>query len=114
MNLLNMMVTTATTSATPDPAAIDPTMNLMMLGFFAVAAVAMWFFLIRPQKKREKEMKAQIDKMVVGDSVVTIGGVVGTIANIREDEVTLTTSVAHSMITFKKSAISTVVPRQQS
>lgn len=114
MNLLNMMLTTATNSTTPEVTAMDPTMNLMYMGFLVVGAFALWFFMIRPQKKREKEMKAQIDKSAVGDSVVTIGGVVGTIANIQDDEITITTSVAHTMVTFKKSAISTVIPRQQS
>lgn len=112
MNILNSVLMTATPATTTDPTAIDPSMNLIMLGIFAVFAVGMWFFMIRPQKKREKELKAQLSKMVVGDNVLTIGGVVGKIANIQEDEVTLTTSVAHTMITFKKSAISTIIPRQ--
>lgn len=74
---------------------------------------ALYFFMIRPQRKRDKELKAQVEKMAVGDTIVTIGGVVGTIANIQDDNVTIATSVAHTMITFKKSAVNTVVPRQQ-
>lgn len=68
----------------------------------------MWLLLIRPQKKKEKQLREQINKMVVGDTVVTIGGVVGKIVNIKDDEVTISTSVANTLMTFKKSAINTI------
>lgn len=69
----------------------------------------MYLFLIRPQKKKEKKLRDQISAMIVGDSIVTIGGVVGRIVNLKDDEVTISTSVANTLITFKKSAINTVV-----
>ena len=69
----------------------------------------MYLFLIRPQKKKEKKLRDQISAMVVGDAVVTIGGVVGRIVNLKDDEVTISTSVANTLITFKKSSINTIV-----
>lgn len=69
----------------------------------------MYLFLIRPQKKKEKKLRDQISAMIVGDNIVTIGGVVGRIVNLKDDEVTISTSVANTLITFKKSAINTVV-----
>ena len=39
--------------------------------------VVLYFIMIRPQRKKEKELKAQIDAMRVGDKVVTIGGICG-------------------------------------
>ncbi|NLO35427.1 MAG: preprotein translocase subunit YajC [Clostridiaceae bacterium] len=69
----------------------------------------MYLLLIRPQKKKEKKLREQINAMVVGDSVVTIGGIVGRIVNLKDDEVTISTSVANTLITFKKSSINTVV-----
>ena len=85
-----------------------------MLPILAMVLIigVMYFVTIRPQRKRDKDLKAQISKMAVGDSVVTIGGIVGTIANIKDDEVTITTSVAHTMMTFKKSSISTIKKRE--
>lgn len=68
----------------------------------------MWLLMIRPQKKKEKALRELVNSMAVGDHVLTIGGVVGRIVNIREDEVTISTSVANTLITFKKSAISSV------
>ncbi|MDD2374440.1 MAG: preprotein translocase subunit YajC [Eubacteriales bacterium] len=69
----------------------------------------MYFLLIRPQRKKEKKLREQINAMVVGDNVVTIGGVAGRVVNIKDDEVTISTSVANTLVTFKKSAVNTVV-----
>ncbi|HHX19783.1 MAG TPA: preprotein translocase subunit YajC [Clostridiaceae bacterium] len=80
------------------------------LPFILIIGV-MYFFTIRPQKKREKELKAKLEKMKPGDKVMSIGGIVGRIANISGDEVTIYSGVANTMLTFKKSAISTVIPQ---
>ncbi len=80
------------------------------LPFILILGV-MYFFTIRPQRKREKELKAKLEKMKPGDKVMSIGGIVGRIANISGDEVTIYSGVANTMLTFKKSAISTVIPQ---
>ena len=108
--LLSTLLTVTTTAAA---GATDWTSNALMIGLLVVVFGFMYFFTIRPQRKRDKELKAQVAKMAVGDTVVTIGGLVGTIANIQDDNITVTTSVAHTMVTYKKSAISTILPRQQ-
>ena len=69
----------------------------------------MYLLLIRPQKKKEKKLREQIDSMVVGDNVVSIGGIVGRVVNLKDDEVTISTSVKATLITLKKSSINTVV-----
>ncbi len=108
--LLSNLTLTATTAATT-AGGTDMLSSYLMIGFLVLVFVAMYFITIRPQRKRDKELKSQISKMSVGDTVVTIGGVVGVVANIKDDEVTITTSVAHTMITFKKSSINNIVPR---
>jgi len=113
MILSNILLATATTASGSSSGATDWTSSLLMIGGLAVVFAFMYFFTIRPQRKRDKELRAQIDKLSVGDTVVTIGGLIGTVANIQDDNITLTTSVAHTMVTFKKSAVNTVVPRQQ-
>ncbi len=69
----------------------------------------MYLLLIRPQRKKEKKLREQIGAMAVGDKVVTAGGVVGKVVNIKDDEVTVSTSVANTLITFKKASVSTVI-----
>ena len=84
---------------------------LIMVAIFAVFFILWYVIALRPQRKKEKELREKIDKMRVGDQVVTIGGLVGKVANIRDDEVTIMTSAANTLVTFKKSAISTIVSR---
>ena len=87
--------------------------NVYPLALLAVMFGAMYFLMIRPQKKEEKKMREQINAMRIGDSVVTIGGVVGKVMNISDDEITIATSVANTMLTFKKQAISSVVQTEE-
>ncbi len=84
---------------------------LMSLGVMALFFVVFYFFLLRPQRKKEKELKEQIGKMSIGDKIITIGGITGTLANITDDDVTIYSSVANTPITFQKAAIQTIIPR---
>lgn len=75
--------------------------------------VLLYFIMIRPQRKKEKELKAQIDAMKVGDKVVTIGGICGKVARIKDDYVFIETGNIgtpdeKSVIKFERSAIKTV------
>ena len=84
---------------------------LIMVAIFAVFIILWYVIALRPQRKKEKELRAKVDKMRPGDTVITIGGLVGKVANIRDDEVTIMTSAANTLVTFKKNAINTVVSR---
>jgi preprotein translocase subunit YajC len=91
------------------PAGTDLNSILGLIIPLALMFGLMYLLLIRPQRKKEKKLKEQIGAMVVGDTVITIGGVVGRVVNIKDDEVTISTSVANTLVTFKKSAVNTVV-----
>ncbi len=71
-------------------------------------AVAMYFLIFLPQKKRDKKTKEMLDSMQVGNQVVTIGGITGKVVNIKDDEVTIETGVERAKINFKKWAIKEV------
>lgn len=75
----------------------------------ALMFALMYLLLIRPQRKKEKKLREQIGAMAVGDKVVTAGGVVGKVVNLKDDEVTISTSVANTLITFKKASVSNVI-----
>ena len=51
--------------------------------------VVFWFFLIRPQQKQQKARASMLSQLKTGDKVVTIGGIHGTITDIKDDKVTL-------------------------
>jgi preprotein translocase subunit YajC len=76
-------------------------LNVLMI---PLMLVVFYFFMIRPQQKKQKELKKFRENLKAGDKVVTIGGVHGTIL-----EVTGTTVLINSegtKIRFEKSAIS--------
>ena len=75
--------------------------------------VVLYFIMIRPQRKKEKELKAQIDAMRVGDKVVTIGGICGKVTKIKDDYIYLETGNVgtpedRSVLKFERSAIKAV------
>lgn len=53
----------------------------------ALIFVVMWFFMIRPQRKQQKEIQAFRDGLKKGDKVVTIGGIYGIVCEIKENNV---------------------------
>ena len=75
--------------------------------------VLLYFMMIRPQRKREKETKAMIKAMKVGDKVVTIGGICGKVAKIKDEFVfietgNIGTQDEKSVIKMERDAIRTV------
>jgi preprotein translocase subunit YajC len=92
---------------------MDQMGSLYSIGILIVMFVVFYFILIRPQRKRDKELKKEMENLAVGDKVVTIGGLIGFVANIKDDEITISTSAANSLVTYTKSAIQTVVKRDR-
>ncbi|MBQ3586911.1 MAG: preprotein translocase subunit YajC [Synergistaceae bacterium] len=56
-----------------------------MLFPLAIFVLIFYFFIIRPQKKRDKQQKNMIDSIARGDQVITIGGFYGTVREVRDD-----------------------------
>ena len=59
----------------------------LMWVMMALIFVVMWFFMIRPQRKQQKELQNFRDSLKKGDKVVTIGGIYGTICEVKEGTV---------------------------
>ncbi len=71
-----------------------------------VAMVAIFYFLMwRPQKKQEKQTKAMLDSLAVGDEVTTIGGIIGKVVSIKEETVLIETGRDKTRIRFLRTAI---------
>ena len=60
-----------------------------MWAMLALIFVVMWFFMIRPQRKQQKELEKFRQGLKKGDKVVTIGGIYGTIDEVKENERTV-------------------------
>ena len=57
--------------------------------FLVLIVAVFYFFMIRPQSKRQKEIKKQREAMKQGDSVVTSGGIYGKVKDIKETTITI-------------------------
>ena len=70
-----------------------------------------YFLIIRPQKKQQKKVIEMLAGLQIGDKIVTIGGIVGKITRIKDDEVLVETGIGNekSVIKFQKAAISSVL-----
>jgi preprotein translocase subunit YajC len=81
---------------------------LLMVGMFVIV----YFFMIRPQNKKQKEIQKFRNALQVGQEIITIGGIHGTIKSISEEDNTVMLEVATGVkIKMEKSAI---MPREQS
>ena len=83
--------------------------GMLTIGMMVLLFAIMYFFMIRPQDKKQKEIQKFRDALTVGQDVVTIGGIHGTIKNINAEEGTVTLEVATGVkIVFAKEAINPV------
>ena len=82
--------------------------GLMSIGIIVVMFVAMYFFMIRPQKKQEREINNMRDNLQVGDEITTIGGIIGKIVSIKEETLMIETGHDRTKIRILKSAVRNV------
>ncbi len=111
-NLINMAF--EGTSNPPQTQQIDMLGTLYPIIMVVLMVAVFYFLILRPQRKRDKEQKEMLSKLSVGDKITTIGGLVGVIAQIKDDEVTISTSVANTLVTYTKAAIQSVEKRDSS
>ena len=74
-------------------------MLVMMIGVF-------YFMLIRPENKRKKEAEQMRSSVKKGDKITTIGGIVGTVVDVKENSIVIETSADQVRIELAKWALS--------
>lgn len=79
--------------------------NWMSIGFLVLMLVVMYFVMIRPQRKRQKEEAQMRNNLRVGDEITTIGGICGRVLQVKEDSLVIETGADRSKMTIKKWAI---------
>jgi len=85
----------------------DPLVSLILpIGL----VVLFYFFLIRPQSKRQKEQRQMIADLQKGEEIVTSGGILGKITNINDNFITLEIAKDVSL-KIQKSAVQTIMPK---
>lgn len=72
--------------------------------------VVLYFLMIRPQMKRQKEQKSMMDALAKGDEVVTAGGIVGKVTKVTDAYITLEVANGTEMV-FQKASVTTLLPK---
>jgi len=86
-----------------NPAGSATTTILMMVVMLGV----LYFMLIRPENKRKKEQEQMRSELKVGDKVTTIGGITGTVVNVKDDKFVIESGADQVRLEMMKWALST-------
>ncbi|MCL2494340.1 MAG: preprotein translocase subunit YajC [Oscillospiraceae bacterium] len=77
------------------------TMVIMIVGMLGV----MYFTMIRPQRKRQKEEQAMRDNLSIGDEITTIGGIMGRVVTVKEDSIIIETGADRTKLRIIRTAV---------
>ena len=109
MNPLDVLIPAAHAQAAGAAPAASP-FGFQGLLFPIILIAIMYFLMIRPQMKRQKEHRAMLDKLGKGDEVITNGGIAGTVTEIGENFISV--EIASGVqVRIQKGAIASVLPK---
>ena len=104
-----MFISTAYAQTAPAPAGGGAESTFITLLPLLLMFVVLYFIMIRPQMKRQKEHKAMIEALAKGDEVVTAGGLLGRISKMGDTYVTIEAGNGELMV--QRTAIVQVLPK---
>lgn len=82
---------------------------LLMVALLGV----MYFMMIRPQRKRQKEEQEMRSSLEIGDEIITIGGIVGKVVKIREEDIVIETGADRTKLRLQRWAVNTNVTKTE-
>lgn len=80
--------------------------NMMWIYLIAMIAI-MYFIMIRPQRKKQKEEQTMRDNIQIGDEITTIGGIMGKVVTVKEDSLVIETGADRNKMKIARWAVST-------
>ena len=80
----------------------NPFLTQLIMWGSIVLIVVLMYFVIRPQRKKQKEEQRMRNSIRVGDEITTIGGICGRVVNIKEDSLVIETGADRNKMTIKK------------
>jgi preprotein translocase subunit YajC len=104
-----VFISTAYAQTAPAPAAGGTESTLITLAPLVLMFVVLYFIMIRPQMKRQKEHKAMIEALAKGDEIVTAGGLLGKVTKLGESYVSIEAGNGELMV--QRTAIVQVLPK---
>lgn len=105
-----MFISSAFAQTAPTAGGGDMMSSLTSMLPLVLMFVVLYFVMIRPQMKRQKEHRAMIDALAKGDEVVTTGGLLGKVTKMGESHVSL--EIANNVeVQIQRSAVAQVLPK---
>jgi preprotein translocase subunit YajC len=106
-----MFISSAFAQTVPAAAAGgDMQSSLMSMLPLVLMFVVLYFVMIRPQMKKQKEHRTMIEALAKGDEIVTVGGVLGKVSKLGDNYVTLEIA-ANVEVQIQRSAVDQVLPK---
>lgn len=72
---------------------------------YGLMFAAFYFLLIRPNKKKQKKEEELRNSIALNDEITTIGGICGRVVSVKDDDITIETSIDRTLVQFKKWAV---------
>ncbi|MCR5296690.1 MAG: preprotein translocase subunit YajC [Clostridiales bacterium] len=99
----------AEAAATETAAQVNSVVSLLFtFAPLVLIFVVFWFMMIRPQRKKDKQVKEMLGNLKAGDRICTIGGIYGTITGIKDDTITLSVGRENTTMVIARWAIRSV------
>ena len=106
MALLTIFALSACTTLDQSGEPVDNTASMIMtVGMLVVMVAVFYFMIIRPQKKQEKETAKMLDALTPGDTISTVGGIIGVVLKVKDDMVLIETGADRTRIQIAKWAV---------
>ena len=109
--MYSLILALGAAATTTDGAAAGGSLVTTLITFGAIILI-FYFLIIRPQRKRDKEAREMLAAIKKGDKIVTIGGIRGTVAVVKESTVIVKVD-DNTRIEFSKNAISSVLNKKE-
>lgn len=87
---------------------------IMGIGIWVLIFVIFYFLLIRPQKKKDQQLREMRNSIERGDTVVTVGGIIAKVSRVDEEKIILELGPSRTKIPFEKWAIGRIIEKVSS
>ena len=107
--IFGLGVAAAEQAATEATQEVNPVVSILFtFAPMVLIFVVFWFLMIRPQRKKDKQVKEMLNNLKAGDRICTIGGIYGTITGIQDDTVRLSVGRDNTQMVVARWAIRSV------
>lgn len=111
--ILDLMQAITLMQGTTQAAGQTKTGSTSYIVLMVVLVAVMYFMMIRPQKKRQKEEQEMRSSLEIGDEIITIGGIVGKVVTIREEDIIIETGADRNKMKIQRWAVNTNVTKTE-